>query len=370
MNAPARIGALDGWRAIAIVLVLLAHASHTRNVPLPPGAGLDFLATAGHLGVVIFFVISGFLITTLLMREHAETGTISLKQFYARRALRIFPASYAYVLAMIAAAALGWIEVSGGDFAMALTYLTNYNAHRSWYIGHLWSLSVEEQFYLLWPFVLMLAGRRRGFVAALAAFLLAPAVRLGMHLMLPAGPYRDLEIFPAVADGIAAGCLMALARPWLLQRAWYLRFTQHGAIWLLLPLAIVVHSFNGYTIIDVFAMPPLLIGLAVLIEASTRRVGTLSARILNATPMVAIGTLSYSLYLWQQPFLSRGGQHIWTLFPYNIGFVVAAATASYLLVERPFLRMRGRFAAPRTRARTVDAASAAAVVAGSSRLPE
>lgn len=344
MTPAARIPSLDGWRAIAILIVVFSHLVGTHGFPLDTGPVADFVSRTGHLGVVIFFVISGLLITTLLMHEQASTGSISLKKFYARRALRILPASYAYVLAIALASWLGWLTISRLDIALALEYLTNYNAARSWFVGHLWSLSVEEQFYLLWPFVLVWLGRRHGFFAALVAFLVAPAVRLGLHLAFSHGPYRDLEIFPAVADGLAAGCLMALARPWLLQQPWYLRVTQASALWLVLPLAVVVHHFGGgYTIVDVFGTPPMLVGLAVLIEASTRRADRLSARILNSAPMVLIGTLSYSLYLWQQPFMQHHVAHLTSTFPINLVLIAIAAGASYLLIERPFLRMRWRF---------------------------
>jgi peptidoglycan/LPS O-acetylase OafA/YrhL len=106
------------------------------------------LETYGSFGVRIFFVISGFLITGLLLNERERTGTISLPDFYVRRAYRILPAAYVFMLAMIAA---HWHALSWSSIFAALTYSSNYLHEKNWVLGHLWSLSVEEQFYLLWP---------------------------------------------------------------------------------------------------------------------------------------------------------------------------------------------------------------------------
>jgi peptidoglycan/LPS O-acetylase OafA/YrhL len=341
-----RISSLDGIRAISIALVLLAHTNGTRGFAAwRPGSVVGDL---GHLGVTVFFVISGYLITTLLINEFNASGTISLKDFYARRALRILPAAYAYLLVMAVATWLSWIDVRRVDLLAAATYLANYDAHRSWYVGHLWSLAVEEQFYLLWPLLFVWLGQRRALFAALVAFLAAPVVRASMHLLIPLGPYRDLEIFPAVADGIAIGCVFAILRPRLLLQHWYLKITASAAIWLLLPLIIIINRFNTYTVIDFLGSPLQLLAIVTLIEAGTRHAATYAGRLLNSAPMVFIGTLSYSLYLWQQPFLNRHADSWLTAFPVNLSLAVAAALLSYYLVERPFLRMRRRYKAPTT----------------------
>src|SRR3954453_5101511 len=155
-KSASRIPSLDGIRALSIAMVLMLHLSDTKN----------FLSyryvepfNFGFFGVWTFFIISGFLITSLLLEETASTGTISLKNFYFRRTMRIFPCSYVY-LAVIGV--LGLLPAI--DFWHALTYTVNYHQFgRAWHISHLWSLSVEEQFYLLWPAVLCYGGRRRGF---------------------------------------------------------------------------------------------------------------------------------------------------------------------------------------------------------------
>ena len=128
-----------------------------------------------HLGVVVFFVISGFLITRLMQSEHAKSGYVSLKLFYTRRALRLFPAAYTFIACVCLLWAAGIVHLQAGDIWHAVTYTVNFAPERSWQIGHLWSLSVEEQFYLIWPCTFVLLGPRRAVWAALAAVIWVPS---------------------------------------------------------------------------------------------------------------------------------------------------------------------------------------------------
>lgn len=336
-----RIPSLDGLRAVSITLVLYGHLEGVRNFP---NLGLRRIGgDLAHLGVTVFFVISGFLITSLLMSERQRTGTISLKGFYLRRILRIFPAFYAFILALVLAEQLGWLHLSAADLGFAMTYTVNYDIDRSWYIGHLWSLSVEEQFYLLWPLLFLVLRERYALVATLIAFVGGPLVRVAMRVLFsPPSPWRDLEIFPAMADSIAIGCALALLRPWLLAQPWYQKLT--GNAWLMLalvPLILVINRFD-YTIVVLFGSPIMLVSIALLIDWSTRHADSPAGRFLNARPVVFVGVLSYSLYLWQQPFLNRHVDATVTAFPLNIALAFVAALASYLLVERPLLGMRKR----------------------------
>ena len=344
MNAKAkRIPSLDGWRAISIMLVLIGHLMGTRgfvSVSNPSSIG-----DLGHLGVTIFFVISGFLITSLLIAERERTGHVSLKAFYLRRVLRIFPAFYAFVALICVANALGWLRITGSDIAAAVTYTVNYYPDRSWPIGHLWSLSIEEQFYLLWPFVFVRLRAKHALAIALAAWLGAPVVRAAMHVAFAAGsPYRDLEIFPAAADAIAIGCAMALLRPWLLAQGWYLRLTSSSAFFpaLLIGVVTLERFGRGYTLAYLLGTPRMLVALATGIEATTRHADSFVGRMLNVRPLVFLGVLSYSLYLWQQPFLNRQSDALANAFPQNLGFALLAALLSYLLVEKPLIGLRRR----------------------------
>ena len=299
----------------------------------------------GDLGVRTFFVISGFLITTLLLREIDRTGTISLRAFYARRALRIFPAMYVYVAFVIICAVFGWIELGGGDIFHALTYTTNYSDRPSWFVGHLWSLSVEEQFYLLWPAVLFFSGRARSMKIAFAVMLLVPAIRI-VEASFPQTGLLMFHSFETSCDALAAGCLLAGMRDVLARQPLYTKFISSPAP-LLLPLGILLGSMSF-----VHPRAQFLLGataenicIALLIDYVVRRPRTIAGRLLNVGPLVYIGILSYSLYLWQEFFCTqfRFPGIWWRSFPVNLGLALCAALGSYYLVEQPFLRLRGRF---------------------------
>ena len=206
-----RIPSLDGLRALSISLVLLGHLAGTRNFPSIPELGNWQL---GNLGVRVFFVISGFLITTLLLEESDRTGTVSLRQFYLRRCFRIFPAFYVFCAVLFILEQADVISLRPGDLISAVTYTINYHHDRAWYTGHLWSLSVEEQFYLIWPAILLFAGVRGGLWVAALAMLIAPPLRLVMGFWPALRPGIG-ETFPSVADALATGCVLAGLRPWL-----------------------------------------------------------------------------------------------------------------------------------------------------------
>jgi peptidoglycan/LPS O-acetylase OafA/YrhL len=335
-----RLPSLDGLRAVSIVLVLLGHLNGTRNVGSIPA--IRVFGDIAHLGVVVFFVISGFLITSLLLKEHEKTGRISLKLFYARRALRIFPASYNYLAIIAILAVLGLVAVTRSDFAFAASYLINYKVGRSWYVGHLWSLSVEEQFYLLWPCLLVFFGRSRGTLIASAGILLGPVARIASWVLFRGTPYIDLETFPTVADSLAAGCMLALLRPWLETKKPYLRLFHPAASILLAGMLLVINRYMAYTVVSVFGSSAINILIAILIHRSVYCRRDLPGRFLNLQPVAFVGVLSYSLYIWQQPFLNRRSDAWFCAFPQNLILAIAMALASYLLLEKPLMKIRSR----------------------------
>jgi peptidoglycan/LPS O-acetylase OafA/YrhL len=337
-----RIPSLDGLRAISIALVLLAHLDGTQGFPSMPF--LARMGNVGFFGVRVFFVISGFLITTLLVNEARTTGRISLKLFYFRRLMRIFPASYVFLACMGGAAAIGWITLRPWDLLAGFAYLTNYHPDRAWFTGHLWSLSVEEQFYLLWPGVLALAGVRKGLLVAAAVILGAPAVRVFTVLFLPVSERLAIgESFQTVCDALAMGCLLAGYRGELAAIPRYLGFLRSRGFWLV-PAGVVAafilsrSAKFGYPIGETLMNA----GIALCIDRFVRYPDGVVGRCLNTRPMIFVGNLSYSLYLWQQPFLNRNVASLWTSFPLNLTLAFACAMASYYLVEKPCLRWRGR----------------------------
>jgi peptidoglycan/LPS O-acetylase OafA/YrhL len=363
-----RIPSLDGLRAISIATVVFGHMLGTRGF-----FGRDLVTSdLANLGVRVFFVVSGFLITSLLLAEIEKTGRVSLRDFYVRRVFRIFPAFYAYLAVLAVAALLVPIPVRPRDLLFAATYTTNYVVDRSWYTGHLWSLSVEEQFYLLWPAALLLLPaataaekRRKAAFTALAVILLAPFARAGTYVLLP--DLRDLvdSAFHTVADAIAFGCLLACVHSAVRQGqgvagfSTYVRFL--GSRWFfVVPLAILVINRFAAHIGFFYAVGTSLLNLliAVTVDRAVRFPDTWMGRVLNAGPLRYVGLISYSIYLWQQPFLNRASDAFPNRFPQNLVLATICALLSYYLVEQPMLRLREHRSARARRARQ-PAASAA-----------
>jgi peptidoglycan/LPS O-acetylase OafA/YrhL len=180
-------------------------------------------------------------------------------------------------------------------------------------------------------------------IAALLMFAAAPVVRALMHLLIHNSQYRDLPVFPAVADAIAAGCLVAMVRPRLLRSHAYLRLTRSPwLITLLVPVALAT-IYSGYTLVDLLCQPLVLACVAVLVEASTRVRANLVGTLLNWRPVAFIGTISYSLYLWQQPFLNPQAHALLNAFPYNVALALVCALVSYYAVELPLTSLRRRW---------------------------
>jgi len=338
-----RIPSLDGLRALSIGLVIFSHLLGTKGFPLGERA-LGAAGDVGYLGVRVFFVISGFLITSLLLKEREKTGTISLTGFYARRAFRIFPAFYAFILAMAIADALGALHLGSRDVVHALTYTMNYHYVRSWELGHLWSLSIEEQFYLIWPALFLLAGPRHIGKVALAMIVTAPVFRLFAWYWMP---YRDdviFEAYPCVMDSIAAGSLLAVIQGRLAKVGWYERFLRSVWFWLL-PIGIALLNTTSRVALDYITDITLMnLGIAILIDRFTRVTRGPAFELLNTRALVWVGTLSYSLYLWQEPFLNHNAHTTFTAWPLNVALAVICAVASYHLIEKPFFALRDQWA--------------------------
>ena len=334
-----RIPSLDGLRALSILMVFIAHLAGTQQFPLSAHTG-NFLGL-GELGVHVFFVISGFLITGLLLDELKVDGGINLGRFYFRRTLRIFPPYYVYLGVVFVMGTIGWFQLAPHDLAHGLTYTSNYYPGRSWFLGHTWSLSVEEQFYLLWPALLVLAGPRRAIVVAAWTVLLVPIVRLGSWELMRWASDGVGHRFETVADAIAVGCVLAGIRPWLHRSALYLRALASpwfAAVPVIVFAANLSHDHPVvYFVAGLFVTN---IGIAACLDRcvtfSEGPVGTL----LNARLMVFVGSISYSLYLWQQLFLNRASAAATSTFPLNVSLAICAALASYYIVERPSLRLR------------------------------
>ncbi len=337
---PNRIASLDGLRAVSILLVVFFHIAG-------PGPYHGAFASLGNLGVRIFFVISGYIITMLLLRELRGTSSIDLKRFYFRRVLRIFPAFYSYLGALAICAAAGFLAVHRFDLLEASTYTINYfpSWRNSVYVRHIWSLAVEEQFYIVWPGILCLLGKRRGLQAAAAFIVIAPFIRLAYWYFVPGFHDAMDRRFETVADALATGCVLAGMQPWLAARRRYnalLRsplFYAAPALVGLCSIFLAPHPRLYYGV----GITVLNIGIAVSIDRWVRFPDGVAGRTLNSTLFRGIGLLSYSIYVWQQPFLDPEGSGVLNRFPLNLIVVAAVSVGSYFLIEQPFQKLKSRF---------------------------
>jgi len=339
-----RIPSLDGLRAISISLVVIDHMSRTQGFPWHiDNDNVERLSEAlGAFGVRVFFVISGYLITSLLLGELKRRGSIDLPRFYFRRTMRIFVPYYACLGIVVLLQIPGLTSLTPGDVVHAATYTMNYFPERSWDLGHAWSLSVEEQFYILWPAALLLFGRRRGLWIAAAFLLLAPIWRIGYFYLSP--DLVDYEVgyrFETVSDALACGCLLAGLADWLSHQPLYRRCLS-SRLFILVPVLVVYAAT-----LDPHIRRQLLVGISVqnvgiaaciawCVVNHTGRIG----KLLNSLPLVSLGLMSYSVYLWQQPFTNPSSSSPITRFPMNLVLLACAALASYWLVERRALAWR------------------------------
>jgi len=364
---------VEGLRGIAILFVLLFHAE---LAPVP----------GGFVGVDVFFVISGFLITGLLLRERQRTGRIDLVGFYGRRVRRLMPAALATVAVVlpVASAILVPLDRPGlaldGAAAAASVANIRFAAAAGDYFAavgspspflHFWSLSVEEQFYLVWPFLLLLGMRvgRPRLGAALVLGLVLAASFAACLLLTDAAPGWAFYLLPTRAWQLATGGLLAIAGV-TLARLPGLPMAALGWWGLAAVLAapLVVDPSAAYP--GVTALLPTL-GTAALIAAGERRGSP--ARLLSVGPLRFLGRISYSLYLWHWPILVLPAVAV--AAPLEPGVRVAlvaasvvVATISWACIEEPFRRGSWRLALRPSRALAMAAAGLAFVVAFSGGL--
>jgi peptidoglycan/LPS O-acetylase OafA/YrhL len=299
---------------------MLAHASNHYVNPDWRHA-IKLVDILSYFGVTTFFIISGFLITKLLLKERARTSRVDLGRFYRRRAARILPASLFYILVVVFVA-----KVTLPQIAYALTFTTSYFFDQAAKpLQQLWSLSVEEQFYLLWPLAIYL-GIRGAKKYCWAIMIASPIVRLALKYH---GYEQYAHLAPAIADSVAAGCLLAFyedrigafARKYLASTA--------GFIMLCLVTATVACSFYWFDLVALWGVVNCLLALTICVAIERKDA------VLNKGFLVWSGLLSYSLYLWQQPFLVFHGPFDYFLVRILLTFLLAYI--SYRFVEKPAL---------------------------------
>jgi peptidoglycan/LPS O-acetylase OafA/YrhL len=349
-----KLPSLDGWRAISIALVLVGHSQYTDGFPKAVWP-VVYWGFDGNLGVRCFFVISGLLITWLMIRERERTGEVNLRHFYVRRALRILPVCCAFlgVLAM-----LQWLtpfRQQPQTWLANITFTTNFLAVESFTSGHLWSLAVEEQFYLIWPFLFGgFVARQRTWTTVrmlCVPIIVAPIVRVAdFKHWFPSeiAPLFSGYSFFRYFDSLAIGCICAFLlarRRAVLDRVLVGNHNLVIASGLMLIVAPhVMNRIKGFGFLHLpFGYTAQGFGIALLILLTILR----PPRWLNTAPMRGVGALSYSLYIWQQLFCSDpkwfGWNNAWWMsVAFWIPTVFAVSLVSYFGMERPLFRLRER----------------------------
>ncbi len=332
-----KIPSLNGLRAISIIFVLFGHVLINNFKHLDaPGA---------QIGVNIFFVISGFLITLLLIKEENKFGFISLKNFYVRRVIRIFPVYYFILLVYFILQLSNVFHLTTFSWITSLTYTKYFHYPVDMESEHFWSLSVEEHFYLIWPCIFYFFRNYR-IHFAVTIIIIVPFVRL----------FTDVPVMHLFtrADSLMWGCLFAIYYNKILS------YLQSNAKKLLVtPFLLLIACLVTKRIVTLFfpdfkflehltiafagsfgTITNICIGLIIIISINYKE--NIWFSFLNNRIMNYLGVLSYSIYIWQEMFFSES-LGIFSKFPYNICYIFIAAALSYNLIELPFLKLKDKF---------------------------
>lgn len=344
--ASGAIPSLDGIRALAVSLVFLAHGGLDNFIP-------------GGLGVTVFFVLSGYLITTLMRVEHARGGGISYRGFYLRRLLRLMPPLFIVVAAtgLLAAASVIDGGFAAGGLVSALFYFGNYYAISHDFhgmpagLGVIWSLAIEEHYYLFYPplAVLLLRVGRAGMSVALLSTLCAAVLAWRFWLVFHGGSEAYLTMATDTrVDAILIGCLMALLRnPWLDRVPTPRALTDWGTAGLCVAvlLGTLLYRDEVFRLTVRYTLQSL--AIAPLIYLAVARADRLPFRWLNARPLVYLGTISYTIYLSHHAILLGLAKH-WPQLSWVgltlVGAALALAVAEPMRrwVEQPCAALRKR----------------------------
>jgi len=338
--------ALDGLRGTMTLGVL---ATHLRETWVP--GSFVYMDT--------FFIMSAYLITALLLKGWQREGRIHYARFYYRRVLRLFPANYAMLLAFALAAWLLLDDVAGHlkQIAVAGLYVSNwtraFDVPMPQFLGHTWSLSIEEQYYLLWP--LLLTGLLKAFGLRLRTAVIVGLLALGFALWRSwltldgASIARLYNGTDTRADALLLGCALgiALALPQVREHRWVQTFLAASAVPLVLVLVIAGFSLQ-WEMRWMYAGGSFVFSLAstLLVGALALPRLTLAHRLFSLSPLVFLGRICYGLYLWHFPVYNvlriAFGFDIWGVALIGVPLTFAFAIASYVWIERPFLALKDR----------------------------
>jgi peptidoglycan/LPS O-acetylase OafA/YrhL len=357
------IAGFDGLRCIAVALVVSSHVS----ILLYGDKGIfsRLVLRSGWIGVDLFFALSGFLITSLLLREHRRNGRLDVPHFYGRRAVRLLPALVVMLAVHTVYTLLSgrpeenahqWVSV-----LYSLLYVENWHValrplNTATDLGHVWSLGVEEQFYLVWPFVMLLFTRR------FKGTWLAPAILVGLAAVMTAHRVQfdpTLWLEPLIrTDTRPVAMVLGAAGAWVWNRRTLPTWLVHAAF--VVGVAAFVVVVNRPVDDAMFVLLVASIGAPLIVLSIAHGVSPVMAA-LEWRPVRAIGRVSYGFYLWHHPVFWATLRHAGTLsipvrFVIAFGLSIGLTLLSWYLIEQPLSRRwRKRF----------EARSAAATVAAS-----
>ena len=349
------IPSLDGWRALAVLSVISVHDTVYKIGPF----STEILHTEGYRGVNLFFAISGILICTRLLEEERRFGKISLRGFYIRRACRILPAAFVFLLTVTILALCRLLPLTNGALASAVFFFRNYYPFHggitdaTLFTNHFWSLSLEEHFYLLFPLFLTIVVKSRAAILGAAALLLAlwnwlvtntPSLEFG-----PVPRWRtDLSLNEILIPALIA---IIIANPQAMRIA--AKFINP---WSALPFSALL-AFVAQLHLAVVSMAAAILIYPLLLLGTVLQPQAVATRILELPPVRFVGRISFSLYLWQQLLFTgsySGPSPLGVLvsWPWRILLLFALATLSYTIVEKPMMRLGHRLAPPATPGRS------------------
>lgn len=347
------IKGFDGLRAISVIFVVLTH-SGIAGLLLPESNFFKFYffsLFAGTTGVKVFFTLSGFLITSILLKEIGLRGSVNIKFFFIKRALRLFPPLILFFLALIPLILFNKVETELKAVFYSAFYIYNFIPRElySQELGHTWSLAIEEQFYLMYPFVVNLFNIKRLIYVCVGVLVLCMGVEiLFSYLKLKnyklGSEYFILRWFIPAAFPIIVGCLLAI----FLERKWPIIsgfFYQKPKIAIVLGVFLYCFPLLYFIPLSLTQMlQPL--GVAVFIGLLyCHNTNNFIIKVLEFSIIRYIGRISYGIYLYQGIFLGTGPEATMVIqeFPLNILLTFITAIISFELIEKKVLTLKGKF---------------------------
>ncbi len=347
------IKGFDGVRAIAVILVLLTHLQILKQLPDPYNSIAYYHLFSGLSGVHLFFLLSGFLITNIIIRDW-QFGRFSIRDFYARRILRIFPLYYLILALTVLVNLFIWPIAETKSILYAGGFITNFieKADKSHVLMHTWTLSVEQHFYILWPFIIIYilrcSWRNLGlFLLVFVLFCMILQILMISMTDLVQTYFVDRWSF-TVSYSIALGCMASIGVNFL-PRKYAVLISRHKYLIIVLASILCLHNFMGITELP-FRISYFIrdLGFMIFLIYIFNHQDSIFVKILHMRPIQYIGQISYGIYMWQGFFLStnpyRTLEQLWPPSALlGLIAVVIISPISYHFFEKPFLSLKNKF---------------------------